>query len=86
MEAKMWTQRKKTEKATNKTEGPRNRSMEGIQSYIISLEKRRVSQKVTSVTPPPLLSRAGLFGHFVYARQSANHVTGRHHGGKTDEA
>lgn len=41
MEAKMWTQRKKTEKATNKTEGPRNRSMEGIQGYIISLEKRR---------------------------------------------
>lgn len=74
MKAKMWTQRKKTEKATNKTEGPRNRSMGGIQGPVILLEKR--SQKVTSLTPPPLLSRAGLFGHFVHARQSASHVTG----------
>lgn len=47
MKAKMWTQRKKTEKATNKTEGPRNRSMEEIQGPVISLEKR--SQKVSSL-------------------------------------
>lgn len=58
MEAKMWTQRKKTEKATNKTEGPRNRSMEGIQGPIILLEKRREKESEPESNQPYTTSTA----------------------------